>query len=90
MRHEARVINDLLYPIYGRPGRLARMMNGQGEMSAVIIGQPFTMQGDGRQAKPVPVPQGTQPPQGAKTYNLTPDAGFNVAIKVMPDVIAAL
>lgn len=83
MRHEARIINDLLYPIYGtRPGRLARMMNHQGEMSAVVIGQPFTMQGQGPQARPMPVPQGQQAPQWAKEYKLTPDAEFNVAIKI--------
>lgn len=84
MRHEARLVNDLLYPIYGRPGRLARMMNPQGEMSSVIIGQPFTMQGDGKQAKPQPVPMqpGQPPPADAKLYALTPDADFNVAVKV--------
>lgn len=82
MRHEARVINDLLYPIYGRPGRLARMMNGQGEMSAVLIGQPFTMQGAGKQARPIPVPEGQPQPPDAKVYKLTPDAGFNVAVKI--------
>lgn len=38
MRHEARVVNDLLFPIYGRPGRLARLMNPQGEMSTVTMG----------------------------------------------------
>jgi hypothetical protein len=81
MRHEARVINDLLYPIYNRPGRLARMMNGQGEMSAVLIGQPFTMQGAGKQAKPIPVPE-EQQIDGAKLYQLTPDCDFNVAVKI--------
>lgn len=84
MRHEARVINDLLYPIYGRPGRLARMMTPNGEMSAVIIGQPFTMQGQGRSAMPQPIQaQPGQPmPQEAKHYALTPDAEFNVAVKI--------
>ena len=89
MRHEARIVNDLLYPIYGtRPGRLARMMNPEGEMSAVVIGQPFTMQGQGKMARPMPLPQGQQPqpgqpiPEGVKQYKLTPDAEFNVAIKI--------
>ena len=81
MRHEARIINDLLYPIYGRPGRLARMMNPQGEMSAVIVGQPFTLQGEGPQARPIPVPPGQDAPD-AQIYKLTPDAEFNVAVKV--------
>ena len=79
IRHEARVINDLLYPIYGRAGRMARMMNPSGKMSSVLIGQPFTTQGDGPQARPMPA----QPNDlNAKTYALTPDAEFNVAIKV--------
>lgn len=85
MRHEARVTNDLLYPIYGsRPGRLARLMNPQGEKDAVIIGQPFTMQGQGAQARPQPVNvQPGQPlPEGAKHYQLTPNAEFNVAVKI--------
>lgn len=80
MRHETRIVNDLLYPIYGvRPGRLARMMNPEGEMSAVLVGQPFTFQGEGKQARPMPAPDGH--PE-AKTYRLTPDAEFNVAIKI--------
>ncbi len=82
MRHEARIVNDLLYPIYGaREGRLARLMNPQGEMDAVIIGQPFTMQGQGKSLTPVPVQPGQQLPN-AKTFKLTPDAEFNVAIKI--------
>lgn len=85
MRHEARVVNDLLYPIYGRPGRLARMVDPQGQMSAVIIGQPFNVQGQGKQAQPQPVEgyQDGQPvPEGAKLFQLTPDADFNVAVKI--------
>ncbi len=85
MRHEARIVNDLLYPIYGtRPGRLARMMNPEGEMTSVMIGQPFMMQGQGKQARPQPIQaQPGQPlPQGAKQYALTPDAEFNVAVKI--------
>lgn len=79
MRHEGRIINDLLFPIYGRPGRLARMMNPQGEMESVLIGQPFITQGQGKQAKPVPAPPGQL---GAKTFTLTENAEFNVAVKV--------
>ena len=84
IRHEARVINDLLYPIYGRPGRMARLMDPSGKMNSVLIGQPFVQQGDGPQARPVPVPEGQAPPQGqeVKNYVLTPDAEFNVAVKV--------
>lgn len=75
MRHEARVVNDLLYPIYGRPGRIARMMNMQGEMETVMLHQPFVMQG----GKPMPAQDG-QP--DAQKFTLTKDADFNVAVKV--------
>lgn len=41
VRHEGAVINDLLYPIYGkRPGRLARIVNGEGEAETLTLGQP--------------------------------------------------
>lgn len=71
MRHEARIVNDLLYPIYGRPGRLARLMNPQGKMETVKMGQP------------VNDPQSQGQPQGQpKVYQLTKDAEWNVAIKV--------
>jgi hypothetical protein len=97
MRHEMRVVNDLLYPIYGRPGRLARIVNKQGEHESVIIGKPFTYQGEGAQKRPVavngsqpPAPQAppqpgqppTPPPQQPKTMKLTKDADFNVALTV--------
>jgi hypothetical protein len=40
MRYEGQIVNNLLYPIYGkRPGRLARIINGQGEPETVQIGQ---------------------------------------------------
>jgi hypothetical protein len=92
LRHEARVQNDLLYPIYNRPGRLARMMNGQGEMSAVLIGRPFRLEGEGKQMRPVPVDLGPewQPgmplPDGVKYHGLTPNADFNVAAKISKNI----
>lgn len=81
VRFEGVQINALLYPIYGaRPGRLARIINGQGEAQIVPIDQPFTMaQGPGGQPRPQKVQPGTE---GAKHYTLTKDAAFNVAIKV--------
>ncbi len=76
MRYEAQVINNLLYPIYGRrPGRIARIINGQGEAETLLIGQPMVQQG----GRPVPAPEGDAT---AKTYALTPDAKFNVGIKI--------
>ncbi len=81
--HEARILNDLLYPIYGtKPGRLVQMMTGKHESRPVLVGQHFTKDQKGR---PVPVPQGQQPPEGAEQYRLTPDANFNVAIRVGKD-----
>ena len=80
VRHEGRIINSLLYPIYGqRPGRMARIVNGEGEGQSVPIGQPFMMSGPSGQQQPVPAMPGAD---GAKQYVLTPDANFNVSVKV--------
>lgn len=76
VRYEGIIINDLLYPIYGqRPGRLARIIDGEGEAQTVLIGVPMVEQG----GKPAKAPEGSQ---NAKQYRLTKDAAFNVAIKV--------
>lgn len=86
MRHEGRIINDLLFPIYGRPGRIARMMTPTGQMETVQLGyregqQPPPQMAGGQQ------PQMGQPDQpGAKqppkVYSLTKDAEWNVAVKI--------
>jgi portal protein len=75
MRYEGQIINNLLYPIYGRPGRIARIINGEGDVEHVLLHQPMTQQG----GRPVLAQDGD--PQ-AKTYTLTKDAQFNVVIKV--------
>lgn len=76
MRHEGRIINSLLYPIYGkRPGRLARIMTGQQEQQTVMINQPFVR--DGSRLAPA---EPNAP--NAERYQLTEEARFNVAIKV--------
>ncbi len=84
LRHEARIVNDLLYPIYGRPGRMVQIVNGQGSRESILVGQPFTVEGTGKQKKPVPYQgQPGQPmPPNVKEYKLTPDADFNIAIKI--------
>ena len=71
MRYEGQIINDLLYPIYGvRPGRLMRVLNGEGEPEQLrLVGQ------EGQ-----PQVMGAQQPD--KVYKLTKDAHFNVIIKV--------
>lgn len=77
VRYEGMVINDLLYPIYGtRPGRLVRMMNGEGEHEAAYIGQ--APQADGAQ----PPPMGQQAQKAPKVFKLTKDANFNIIVKV--------
>jgi len=64
VRYEGLLINALLWHVYGRkPGRLAQLVQGDGETKAVLIGQPFTM--DPRQGRPVPAqpgPPGAPPP----------------------------
>jgi len=64
------ILNGLFYPLYKRPGRLARIVTGSGESKTVTIGA----------ATPSVDGQSAQPPQ--KNYVLTEDANFNVAIKV--------
>lgn len=72
--YEGHAINNLLYPIYGtKPGRLVRMVNGQGETERVPIAKPSV---------PGATPQQGAPPQ----YRLTKDAKFNVIIKIAPKV----
>jgi hypothetical protein len=73
LRYEGQIVNNLLYPIYGaRPGRLVRIMTGANQNETWVINHP--------QGQPSPpTPQGMQIHGGAK---LTPDANFNVAIKV--------
>lgn len=78
IRQEGRIINSLLYPIYGiRPGRLASIIDPEGQQSTVMLNQPFQMTGAGKTARPVP----SQDPS-AQRFTLTKDANFNVVVKV--------
>lgn len=94
VRYEGMVINDLLYPIYGvRPGRLVRIMNGEGEQEAARIGE-----GEGQppqgpdprrefqmlppQTSPLTGMRAPQAPKQPKVFKLTKDANFNVIVKV--------
>lgn len=64
IRYEGQIVNNLLYPIYGtKPGRLARIVNGQGESETVTIGQP--VQPMGQPAPPMGAPGMAPPPMGA-------------------------
>lgn len=85
VRYEGLIEDSLLYPIYGgRPGRLARIVNPEGEAETIIIDQPFTMVDNGQgQQRPQPAPQGANPQQeGVRQYALTKDFRANVAVKV--------
>lgn len=74
IRYEGQIVNGLLYPIYGtRPGRLARIVTGEGEAQTVVIGQP---------AQPMPMKAGQQAP---KQYTLTKGFNANVVVKVSKD-----
>jgi hypothetical protein len=70
VRREGHIINNLLYPIYGkRPGRLARIITTQGEKKVVALNGPAT---------------GPTGPKGqqAPSYPLTEGGNFNVVVKV--------
>jgi hypothetical protein len=80
IRREGQIVNGLLYPIYGaRPGRLARIMTGEGESSTILVDTPMVMAGPEGQQKPQPAQPGQE---GAKHYKLTPNANFNMVVKV--------
>jgi len=126
IRYEGQILNNLLYPIYGKtPGRLVRIMSGEGDAQTVRIG-PAPNAGGAEQQPPsqlppmppalgmpgMPPPSGGIPPSGpppgmppmpgqpppmpgmpgmpgqppapkkVKQYTLTPDANFNVIVKV--------
>lgn len=66
------ILNGLFYPLYRRPGRLARIVTGTGDSKTVTIGA----------ATPSPAGDGSPSQPPPKQYILTPDAHFNVAIKV--------
>ncbi len=74
VNYEGRILNDLLYPIYGRrPGRKVRTYSKGRQNETVTIGPPQMPQGQ------MIGPNGV-PPQASAT--LTPDANFNITIKV--------
>lgn len=76
MRFEAEVVNSLLYPIYGtRPGRLTRIMTGSENVTEMA-------QIGGNAARAMPPRPGTMPTPPPKVYRLSPDAKFNIAIRV--------
>lgn len=86
IRYEGQITNNLLYPIYGKPGRLVRIVTGEGDSETVTIAPPAPQSPQGQNpdngiGQP---PQLGQPPmQGQQPqYRLTKDAHYNVIIKV--------
>lgn len=72
LRYEAMVENGMLYPIYGsRPGRLVRVMTGEGESQTVMLTDP-------EQAQQNQILQ----QRAQKVAKLTKDAHFNVLVKI--------
>lgn len=100
IRYEGQIINNLLYPIYGKkPGRLVRIMNKHGESETIRMSPPSGERTEAGQAnaaaKPgllerlrtrilggTPEEQPNVTGQPDKQYRLTPDANFNVIVKV--------
>lgn len=79
LRYEAQIENNLFAAIYGRPGRLARIMTGEGETQTVLLHQPSIQTPQGPQASQ-PDPMTGQHPPNAKTWTLTKEANFNIVI----------
>jgi len=67
MTHEARVVLDLIPHVYDRPGRVARILDGEDNPKQVMFNAPFTVQNK----RPRPLPPGMPPPPDAKHYDLT-------------------
>lgn len=92
IRYEAQILNNLLYPIYGsKPGRLAKIITGEGKPQTIMLGQPFTMNGtrpqgvqiphpdDPTQTLPAPMGHPNLPPN-AQQFQLSEYANCNIAI----------
>ena len=77
VRYEGQIENNLLYPIYGtRPGRLVRILTGKGESQLIAI----------HDAPQSATPQELALIQKAQSVaKLTPDATFNINLKVTRD-----
>lgn len=71
MRYEAVVVLDLIPNVYDREGRVTKIINGEDEVSSVMLNAPHTMDNEGN---PQPVPMDAQgqpmPVQGAQTFDL--------------------
>lgn len=68
MPYEALVILDWMPKVYDRPGRVVQILGDEDDEKTVMLNAPFVPGQDGR---PMGVPPGMQPPQQAKTFNLS-------------------
>ena len=82
-RYEAKILNSLLAPIYGRPGRLVRLMTSEGQASAALVGVPYVLDGEGESR---PIARAFDPsrdkPDDQHQAMLTDDVDWNIAVKV--------
>ena len=82
IRYEGLIINDLLYPVMGRKGRLVRGLNKQGESQLHLLDVPFVRHPKTKQPIPAMSLPAGQPVADISHVQLTPDATFNVTVKV--------
>ena len=75
MRYEALVIIDLMPHIYDRPGRVTRILTGEDDEKAVMLGIPFVRNAEGF---PVEAQDGQE---GAETINLA-EGKYSISISV--------
>lgn len=74
IRYEGRIINSLLYPVYGaNPGRLVRIITGEGEGEVAMISD---------QSQPQTPEMQRLAAKAKSVAKLTKDAKFNVMVKV--------
>jgi hypothetical protein len=67
MTYEAKVVLDLLPKIYDRPGRVARILDGEDNADTVMLNAPFVQ--DQKTGRPRQLPDGQQDPK-AKQFDL--------------------
>jgi hypothetical protein len=81
MTYEAKVILDLIPAIYDREGRVARILDLEGESSSVILNAPFYH--DPRTKRPTMVQPGQMPPQGTAPKHFDLSKGrYGVSVTV--------
>jgi len=76
---EAKILLDLIPHVYSRPGRVARILQGDDDTTEmVMLNAPYTM--DPRRKRPVMAQDPNA--QGVKQYTLKPGAHYDVSVTV--------